>query len=81
MEACARTHTLAPNLRSEQHYLRRQADVMQNGTDAGLVPGRRQNTMGLQADFGGENFIYKYVLFRQDTTNQWTNLWGQRLDR
>lgn len=55
METCAWTQILAPNLRSDQHYLRRQADVMQNGTDAGLVPGGRQNTMGVEADFGGEN--------------------------
>lgn len=49
-------------------HVRRQADVMQNGTDAGLVPGRRQNTMGLETSLEGRK-LSKYVLFRQDTTN------------
>lgn len=33
----------------------RQADVMQNVTDAGLVPGRKQNTMGLET--GSEDTV------------------------
>lgn len=41
-------------------HVKRQADVMQNGTDAGLVPGRRQNTMGLETSLG-ETFK-RYVL-------------------
>lgn len=36
-----------------------QADVMQNVTDAGLVPGRKQNTMGLEA---GSQETVKYVV-------------------
>lgn len=36
-----------------------QADVMQNVTDAGLVPGRKQNTMGLET--GSEDTV-KYVV-------------------
>lgn len=36
-----------------------QADVMHNVTDAGLVPGRKQNTMGLET--GSEDTV-KYVV-------------------
>lgn len=46
-------------------HVKRQADVMQNGTDAGLVPGRRQNTMGLETSLGE---TFKICTFRQDTT-------------
>lgn len=39
--------------------VKQQADIMQNITDAGLVPGRKQNTMGLETSLGE---IVKYVL-------------------
>lgn len=39
--------------------VKQQADIMQNITDARLVPGRKQNTMGLETSLGE---IVKYVV-------------------
>lgn len=41
------------------YQVEQQADIMQNVTDAGLFPGRKQNTMGLETSVGE---IVKYVL-------------------
>lgn len=55
---------------------------MQNDADAGLVPGRRQNTMGLEADLGEENFQNMYFSDRTPQKNgQIAPPRGQSLER
>lgn len=49
-------------------YVAQQADVMQNITDAGLVPGKKQNTMGLETSL---REIVKYPV--SDRTPQATD--------